>query len=106
MVMTMRAEKAAENTINRGCFIAIKAAMRKVLSPISENMIIARDRTKECNGCMIDAGAESNIGIDGVKGFSIARGSLLEALSGTGSGMSCGLLGRSAGFCRANRLAL
>lgn len=101
MVMTIKAEKAPEKTISRGCFIAIRAAIRKVLSPISEKTIIARERTKECNGCMRDAGAESKMGIEGVKGFNIARGSVLEALSGTGSGMSCGLSGRSAGFCMA-----
>ena len=35
--------------------MAIKAATRKVLSPISENMIMVKDRTKEWSGCMIEA---------------------------------------------------
>ena len=46
----MRAAKAAEKTIRRGCFIAISAAIRNVLSPISEKIIIVRERTKECSG--------------------------------------------------------
>ena len=99
MVMAMSAVKAAENTTKRGCFIAINAAMRKVLSPISEKMIIVRERTKECNGWMIEAGAEVSMGIDGVKGFRIASGSLLATVGGTGRGISCGFSGRSAGFC-------
>ena len=80
--MAMRAVKAAEKTTNLGCFIAIRAAMRNVLSPISEKMIIVRERTKECNGCMIDAGADVSIGIEGVKGLRIASGSLLETVGG------------------------
>lgn len=50
MVMAMRAEKAAEKTRSRGCFMAIRAAMRKVLSPISEKRIIVKDSRSECNG--------------------------------------------------------
>ena len=96
--MAINAANAAENTISRGCFMAIRAAMRKVLSPISEKMIIVRERTKECKGCMIDAGAALKAGNDGVKGFKMASGSLLEAESGTGCGRSCGFCGRSAGF--------
>lgn len=88
IVIAIRAVKAAENTTSRGCFIAMRAAIRKVLSPISENMIIVRERTKECNGCMIDAGAAVKEGKDGGKSFFIARGSLLEADSGTGCGIS------------------
>ena len=72
--------------------------MRKVLSPISEKMIIVKERKKECKGCIMDAGAAVKAGKDGVKGFKIANGSLLEAESGTGCGRSCGFWGRSAGF--------
>lgn len=43
-VMTKSAEKAAEKTRRRSCFMAIKAAMRKVLSPISETRIMVRER--------------------------------------------------------------
>lgn len=99
IVIAISAVKAAEKTTKRGFFIAIKAAMRKVLSPISEKMIIARESTKECNGWMMDAGPEVSIGMDGVKGLRMASGSLLEAVGGTGRGISCGFSGRSAGFC-------
>ena len=47
MVMAKRAVKAAEKTTNRGCFMAMRAATKKVLSPISEKTIMVRDRTKE-----------------------------------------------------------
>ncbi len=40
MVMAMRALRAAENTTRRSCFMAMSAATRKVLSPISEKMIM------------------------------------------------------------------
>ena len=100
IVMAMSAVKAAEKTTRRGCFIAIKAAMRKVLSPISEKMIIVRERTKECNGWIMEGGPEVSIGIDGVKGLRIASGSLLGTVGGTGRGISCGFSGRSAGFCK------
>lgn len=49
-VMTMSAEKAAEKTSSRGCRIAIRAATKKVLSPISENMIMVNERMKEWKG--------------------------------------------------------
>ena len=47
---------AALKTWRRGYFIAIRAAIRKVLSPISEKRIIVRDRTKEWRGSMRVAG--------------------------------------------------
>ncbi len=47
MVITINAENAAEKTTMRGCFIAINAAIRKVLSPISEKMIMVKDKTNE-----------------------------------------------------------
>lgn len=84
----MRAVKAAEKTISRGCFIAIRAAIKKVLSPISEKMIIVKERTKECRGWIRDAELPVSIGMEGVKGARIARGSLLEAVAGTGCGRS------------------
>lgn len=48
--MTMREPRAAEKTRKRGCFIAMRAAMRKVLSPISEKMIMMKERRKEWKG--------------------------------------------------------
>jgi hypothetical protein len=48
--MVIRAENAAEKTSIRSCFIAIRAAIRNVLSPISENRIIVSERMNECNG--------------------------------------------------------
>ena len=84
----MRAVKAAEKTISRGCFIAIRAAIKNVLSPISEKMIIVRERTKECNGWMREAELPVSKGMEGVKGARIARGSLLEAVAGIGCGRS------------------
>ena len=70
--MAMRAAKAAENTTRRGCFMAIRAAIRNVLSPISEKMIIDKDRRKEWRGCMRDAGAEVSNVPEGVKDFMIS----------------------------------
>lgn len=52
-VMTSKAEKAAEKTTRRGCRIAIRAATRNVLSPISEKIIMVNDRISECNGEII-----------------------------------------------------
>jgi len=48
--MIKREAKAAEKTTPRGCDIAIKAAIRNVLSPSSEMMIIAKENTNECKG--------------------------------------------------------
>lgn len=53
----MRAVKAAEKTSSRGCFIAINAAIRKVLSPTSEKMIMVKERRNECRGWMSESGA-------------------------------------------------
>ena len=46
-VMGARAENAAENTKRRSYFMAMRAAIRKVLSPISENRIIVKERIYE-----------------------------------------------------------
>ncbi len=70
--MAMRAAKAAEKTTRRGCFMAIRAAMRKVLSPISEKMIIDKDRRKEWRGCIREVGAEVSKVPEGVKDFIIS----------------------------------
>ena len=99
--MAIRAAKAAEKTTKRGCFIAMRAAMRKVLSPISENIIIDRERRKEWSGCIKEAGAEVSKLLEGVKDLMISlicSGSFLEVVGGTGWGISWGFSGRSAGF--------
>ena len=46
-VMTISAEKAAEKTSKRGCLMAIRAATRNVLSPISETTIMVNEKTSE-----------------------------------------------------------
>jgi hypothetical protein len=99
-VMTIRAEKAAEKTRRRGCRIAMRAATRKVLSPISEKMIIVKDRIKEWNGWMTPLLTSSSGVIEvGVFGLvTVSSGSLFVREPGTGWGMSWGLLGRSVGF--------
>lgn len=51
-VMVIRALKAAEKTIHLSWRIAISAAIRKVLSPISENIIMVKARKRECSGWM------------------------------------------------------
>ena len=98
MVIAMRALKAAVNTRTRGCFIAMRAAMRKVLSPISEKMIMVRESKKEWRGCMRDSGVAASNGIEGVYWARIARGSDFWALGGAGCGIECGLSGKSSGF--------
>ncbi len=66
MVMAMRALKAAVKTNIRGCFMAMRAAIRKVLSPISENIIIVKESRNEWRGWMRDSGVEARSGIEGV----------------------------------------
>lgn len=46
-VMRANAQAAAEKTTTRGCLMAIRAATRKVLSPISERTIIVNETTRE-----------------------------------------------------------
>lgn len=98
IVMAMRAVKAAEKTTKRGCFMAMRAAIRKVLSPISENIIIERERRNEWRGWIREAGAAVSKLLDGVKPLRIRSGSVLGTVGGTGWGMSWGFSGRSAGF--------
>ena len=87
--MPIRAVNAAEKTTSLGCFIAIKAATRKVLSPISENMIIVKDKTNEWRGCNRDAVvADVSEGSASVYGLRMASGSFLLAVGGTGGGIS------------------
>ena len=65
--------------------------MRKVLSPISEKMIIDKERRKEWRGCINEAGAEVSRLLEGVKDFMISlisSGFFLEVVGGTGWGMS------------------
>ena len=103
MVMAINAEKAAENTSNRSCFMAINAAIRKVLSPTSENRIMVRERRKECRGWMRPSFSsspcilteESTLDSD----FEISRWSLFAEL-GSGCGLLLSFCGRSLGFCK------
>ena len=48
MDMTTREPNAPAKTSSRGWRIARMAAIRKVLSPISENIIMAKDCSKIC----------------------------------------------------------
>lgn len=45
-VIKMRAETAARKTVRRACLMAMMAAMKKVLSPISETTMTVSDDTK------------------------------------------------------------
>lgn len=46
--MSAKADIAPPKTINLGCLIAIMAAMKNVLSPISETKMTLRLATKAC----------------------------------------------------------
>lgn len=46
IVINARANMAPANTVNRGCLIAIIAAMKKVLSPISDTRITDKAAAK------------------------------------------------------------
>lgn len=61
MVMTISDEMAAEKTSVRECFMAIKAAIRNVLSPISANRIMINDIVNEWNGVAMPPSSESGI---------------------------------------------
>lgn len=80
--------------------MAIKAATRKVLSPISEKRIIVKDRTKEWKGWMTPPASSSGMLEVGAFVFGVvSSGSDFESESGTGWGRSsCGVSGRSVGF--------
>jgi hypothetical protein len=84
--MTIRAEKAAEKTRRRGCRIAMRAATRKVLSPISEKMIMVKESMKEWKGWMTPLGSSLS-GVEPVPGDvfgDVSRGSSLGRDGGTG----------------------
>lgn len=68
--------------------MAMRAAIKKVLSPISENTIIVKERRKEWRGCMREPGVAASKGRDGANGFRIFRGSFLDDDGGRGGGMS------------------
>ena len=57
--MMRRDANAAAKTTPLGWDIAIKAAIRNVLSPNSEMMIIANEKTNECKG--FEASPEENV---------------------------------------------
>ena len=78
--------------------IAIRAATRKVLSPISENMIIVKDRKSECMGEMNAGSWDGSRGLLGaVLGLSGMMVSSLGEDGFSGMGMSWDLAGRSVG---------
>lgn len=52
--ITKRDEKAPANTTSRECFIAMMAAIKNVLSPISDTMIIKNESIKPCCGVVCD----------------------------------------------------
>jgi hypothetical protein len=81
--------------------MAISAATRKVLSPISEKMIMVKESMKEWKGCMTPLASSSGRFEAGVFGFVIAsNGSFSDSESGLGCGMLCGVSGRLVGFCQ------
>lgn len=89
-VMTISAENAAEKTTRRGWRMAISAATRNVLSPISEKMIIIKESMKEWKGWMTPPASpssmspESDIFCCGL----VSSGSPFEAEGGSGCGIS------------------
>jgi len=101
IVIAINAEKAAEKTRSLSCFIAMRAAIRNVLSPISEKRIIVRERMYEWKGWMRPSLPSSSgklyLGEVFVSGFEISRWSLFAEF-GRGWGRLLGLLGRSFGF--------
>ena len=60
-VMVIRAENAAVKTTTLGWRMAMSAATRKVLSPISEKMIIVKESTRECMGEMTAGSCSSTL---------------------------------------------
>lgn len=48
IVMKTKADMAPVKTMNLGCFMAMIAAMKKVLSPNSETMTTDREARKPC----------------------------------------------------------
>lgn len=50
---------AAEKTTLRGCRIAMSAAIKNVLSPNSDIMIIVNENKKECSGADVNPDGES-----------------------------------------------
>ena len=81
--------------------MAIRAATRKVLSPISEKMIMVKESTKEWKGWITPAASSSDmLEVGGLVLGAVSSGSALESEPGTGCGRSsCGVTGRSVGFC-------
>ena len=102
IVIAINAEKAAEKTSNLSCFIAMRAAIKNVLSPISEKRIIVRERMYEWKGCISPSFASSTgrsyLGCDVFdSGLEMSKWSLFAEF-GRGCGRLFGLLGRSLGF--------
>lgn len=63
MVINARALIAPANTVNLGCFIAIIAAMKNVLSPNSDTTITDKDAMKACKKPNLSCGfSDTNSG--------------------------------------------
>lgn len=84
IVMTIMAGNEAEKTRRGECFIAMRHATRKVLSPISEKMIIVKARKNECKGWIKDAASIAGDCAPGIRGLDISRGSSLDDPAGRG----------------------
>lgn len=63
IVISARALIAPTNTVNLGCFIAIIAAIKNVLSPNSDTTITDKDATKACKKPNLSCGfSDTNSG--------------------------------------------
>ena len=86
-------------TTMRSWRMAMRAATRKVLSPISLKRIMVKERTREWMGEMT-AGSWSSTGVDGLVLVDEESGIKVVSLGEdgfSGYGMSCDLGGRSVG---------
>jgi len=105
IVIAINAENAAEKTRSLSCFMAIRAAIKNVLSPISEKRIMVSESIYEWKGWIRPSLPSSSgrlyFGEDFVSGFEISRWSLFAEF-GRGCGRLLGVLGRSFGFCHAD----
>src|SRR3954447_23478390 len=100
--MPIKALNAAVKTTRRGWRIAMRAATRNVLSPISETRIIVKEKTRECSElpCSGMSELESWFNEEELEDepeprepCSRASGSSLTMAGGLGCGISCGFSG-------------
>lgn len=57
--MMAKEEKAAAKTTKRECFMAIIAAIKNVLSPISETIIMSKEITNDFSNSLSDENSKS-----------------------------------------------